>query len=139
MTHTVTGKLNKPAREFPGNGGSMFAIDLGEQNYNRKTKAKEWTNYGAAVFAKDSQADYYRSALVEGAIISVTGSGLIIDSFTGDNGTRVRLNVQDAKIVYAFNPGGQQAQQQRPAQQQKPVQQPAPQSDADAFDDDIPF
>lgn len=142
MTHTVTGKLNKPAREFPGDNGSMFAIDLGERNYNRKTKQQEWTNYGAAVFAKDNQAQYYRDALVEGAIVSVTGSGLIVDNFTGqDQVTRTRLNIQDAKIVYVDNPNRiQQAPQQRqPAPQQRPVQQPAPQQMDDFDNSDIPF
>ena len=79
MSHTITGKLNKSARRYDNQNGSTFFISVGEKNYNFKDKKDEWTNYEAALFAKDSQINFYESALIEGSIVSITGTGLIID------------------------------------------------------------
>lgn len=137
MTHTVTGKLNKAARSHQGQSGTTFFVDIGEKNYNFKTKQSEFTNYSAAIFAKDNQANFYAGALTEGAIVSVTGTGIILD-MPDDPQYKPRLAIQDAKIVYISSPqpstsGGFQ---------QKPAQQPAPQAPSggfDSFDQDIPF
>ena len=121
MSHTVTGKLNKAARQHQAGENTIFFVDIGEKNYNRKTKENGWTNYSAALFAKGNQVEFYQSALVEGAIVSVTGTGIIID--TPDNPQySARLELQDSKLVFVS--AGQQAQQQP---QQQPMQQPAPQ------------
>ncbi len=128
MSHTVIGKLNKPAREFQNANGTTFFVGLGEKNYDFKKGENVWTNYDAALFAKGGQVEFYRSALVEGAIISVSGTGLILDL---SNTQYPKAMIQDAKLGFVDSPsqGGQQ-QQQRPAQQapqqQAPQQQQAP-------------
>ena len=69
MAHSITVRLNKPAREFQAGENIGFNIRAGVQYYDRQTKKKEWTNYSAVVFAKPgAQADYYRSVLVEVAL-----------------------------------------------------------------------
>ena len=149
MTHTVTGKLNKVAGQHQGAQGVVFFVDLGESNYNRKTKQKEWTNYSAALFAKDAQIQFYTQALVEGSVISVTGSGIILD-MPSDPQYKPRLVIQDAKLVFVSSgqQASQQPQQQAPQQrpQQAPAQQAAQQAPQQApaqgydnFDSDIPF
>lgn len=61
MAHSITVRLNKPAREFQAGENIGFNIRAGVKYYDRQTKKKEWTNYSAAVFAKPGpQADYYR-------------------------------------------------------------------------------
>jgi len=94
---------------------------LGEKNYDFKQKTNVWTNYDAALFAKDGQVDFYRSALVEGAIVQVSGTGLILDV---SNAQYPKLSVQDAKLGFVHSPSGAQApQQQGGFQQQAPQQQ----------------
>lgn len=100
MSKSVTGKLNKPAHEFAAGDSIGFGITIGEQNYNRKTKAKEWTNYKVVVFAKAAQADFYRQSLIAGAIVSASGTGLLIDRFQGQQGEMITLELCDAKITY---------------------------------------
>ena len=132
MSHTVTAKLNQPARQHQGQAGTTFFVSLGEKNYNHKTKANEWTNYDAALFAKDAQVGVYASALVEHAVISVTGTGIILDASNPEY--KPKLVIQDAKLEFVNSPQGAQQQpaQQAPAQQQgfqqaPQQQQPAPQ------------
>ncbi|EPD8504568.1 hypothetical protein ACSEAN_005608, partial [Escherichia coli] len=52
MAHSITVRLNKPAREFQTGENIGFNIRAGVQYYDRQTKKKEWTNYSAVVFAK---------------------------------------------------------------------------------------
>ncbi len=131
MGTTVTGKLNKAANQHPNASGVTFFVEIGEQNYNHKTKQKEWTNYSCALFAKDSQIDFYAGALVEGAIVSVSCTGLLIDMPTEPQ-YKPRLQMQEAKLEYVHSPANapqqqyQQAPQQAP-QQQAPQMQQAPQ------------
>jgi len=135
MGHTVTGKLNKDARQFQNDNGMVFFVDIGEANYNRKTKEKEYTNYSAALFAKDNQVGFYTNALVAGSVISVGGSGLIID-MPNDPKYQPRLQIQDSKLEFVYT--GKPHQQPQAAPQQKPAaQQQAP--GFDTFDDDDPF
>ena len=160
MSHTIVGKLNKAANQHQNQSGMTFFVDIGEKNFNFKTKQAEYTNYSAALFAKDAQIPYYSQVLVEGAIISVTGTGLLID--IPDNPEyKPRLQLQDAKLTYAYNPGGQnhvsqQAPQQapqmmpnaQPPQPHQAQQQPNPANfqpqaakpgfGGDGFSDDIP-
>jgi len=150
VTHTVTGRLNKPARKHAnqsGNGVTFFA-DIGERNYNRKTQQKEWTNYSVALFAKDNQVGFYETALVEGAIVSVTGTGLLIDMPT-DPQYSPRLQLIDSKLVFVSGGAvgapaavqqqvGMAPQQQAPQQMAQPQGAPAAQG-FDNFDSDIPF
>ena len=126
MSHTITGKLNKAARQHQNSAGVTFFVSLGEQNYNHQTKTKEWTNYDAALFAKDGQIQFYNDNLVEGAIVSVTGKGLIVEQ-SEQYGPKLKL--VDAQLSYCHNPGGQAPQKAAPqyAPQQQAPQQMAPQ------------
>jgi hypothetical protein len=109
--------LNKAARQHQNQSGMTFFVDLGEKNYDFKKKENVWTNYSAALFAKDAQIQFYADALVEGAIIEVSGTGIIIE-MPDDPQYKPRLQIQDAKLGFVHS--GQQAQ---PAQQQAPQQQ----------------
>jgi single-strand DNA-binding protein len=124
MSHSVTAKLNRPANEHAGQNGITFFVGLGEKNYDFKQKTNVYTNYDAALFAKDGQADFYRSALVEGAIVTVSGTGLILDI---SNAQYPKLQIQDAKLGFVHSPEGQAAPQQQQGgfqQQQAPQQAP---------------
>ena len=125
MSHTVTAKLNQAARQHQGQAGTTFFVSLGEKNYDFKNKTNVYTNYDAALFAKDAQVGFYASALVEGAIVSVTGSGIILDDSNKEY--KPKLAIQDAKLEFVNSPQG--AQQASP-QQQGGYQQPAPQQQA---------
>jgi single-strand DNA-binding protein len=132
MSHTVTAKLNQAARQHQGQAGTTFFVSLGEKNYDFKNKTNTYTNYDAALFAKDAQVGFYASALVEGAIVSVTGSGIILDDSNKEY--KPKLAIQDAKLEFVHSPQGaqqvapqtqggfQQSQQQYAPQQQAQVQ-----------------
>ena len=120
MSHSITAKLNKAAREHAGSSGVTFFVSLGEKNYDFKQKTNVWTNYDAALFAKDGQVDFYRSALVEGAIVQVSGTGLILDV---SNAQYPKLSVQDAKLGFVHSPEGAQALQQQGGFQQQAAPQ----------------
>jgi hypothetical protein len=131
MTVTVTGKLNKSANKRDTNNGSMFMVNIGKQEYNRLTKEKEWVNYSAALFAKDGQAAFYDKALIQGCIVTVSGTG-VLPRIWGDN--KISLDLIDAKLEFAAQSGERAPPQQ--AQQQAPQQQAG---GFDDFNDDIPF
>ena len=132
MSHSITSKLNQAAREHANSAGVTFFVSLGEKNYNFKLKQNEYTNYEAALFAKDAQIEFYRSALVEGAVIEVSGTGVILDA--SDPNYKPKLVLQDAKLGFVYNPQGQAPQQgyapQAPAPRQAPPQQTSPQQHA---------
>jgi len=116
MSHSVTAKLNRPANEHAGQNGVTFFVGLGEKNYDFKLKTNVYTNYDAALFAKDAQIEFYRSALVEGAIVTVSGTGLILDV---SNAQYPKLLIQDAKLGFVNSPQGQAAPQQQQAAPQQ--------------------
>ena len=115
MSISVTGKLNKPAQMFQaGDSTTGFGVRLGVQTYNRKIKDKEWTNYSAAIFSNNqTQIGFLQSALVEGAVIEISGTGLLVETFDGQNGQVITLQIQDAKLGYIGTPNQQQNQQQQ--------------------------
>lgn len=133
MAHTITGKLNKPASMFQAGESTGFGVRLGVKYYDRDTKADAWTNYSAALFSKNpNQISYLQQVLVEGAVVSVSGESIKVEQYQGQNGLQITLDLQNAKLEYAFNPQGQQQPQQgyqQPAYQQ---QQYAPQQPAQA-------
>ena len=129
MSHSITAKLNKTARQHPNASGVTFFVDLGERNYNFQTKQNEYTNYSAALFAKDGQIAFYSEALVEGAIVEVSGTGLILE-MPSDPQYKPKLMIQDAKLGFVNSPSqAQQAPQQgyQQPRQQSPQQAPSPQ------------
>lgn len=115
MSHTITAKLNKPARKHQGQNGTTFFVSLGEKNYNYTTKSSEWTNYEAALFAKDAQIAFYESVLIENAVIEVSAGGIIVDASNPEY--KPKLVLQDAKLGFTHSPQGQAPQQQQAPQQ----------------------
>jgi len=116
MTHSVTCKLNNDARQHAGDTGTTFFVSLGEKNFNYKTKENEYTNYEAALFAKDGQIQYYNDVLIKGAIIEVSGTGIIMEDQT-DPKYKPKLVIQDSKLGYVHSDGVPHSQQAVPAQQ----------------------
>lgn len=65
---------------------------------DRQTKKEEWTSYSANVFAKPGdQADFYRSVLVEGSVVEITGENIKVDVYQGQNGQSITLELLNAK------------------------------------------
>lgn len=127
MAHTITVRLNKPAREFQAGDNIGFNVRAGVQYYDRQTKKKEWTNYSAAVFARPGpQADYYRQVLIEGAIIELSGESIKIDTYQGQNGQSITLELLNARIGFAYS-----GQQNNTSSNQQPSQY--------EYNDPIPF
>ncbi len=134
MATTITGKLNKAATQFQAGESTGFGLRLGVKFYDRETKSDQWTNYEAVVFAKaPAQVQFYQQALVEGAIVEVSGEKCKIRQFQGNSGLSLSIEILDAKLGAVFAPQGQAPQQQQRQQQaQQPAQpqqrqQPAPQ------------
>ncbi len=162
--HSITGKMNKDATQFQAGESTGFGVRLGVKFRDPKTKVDAWTNYSAAIFAKSpGQIQFYQSVLVEGAIVTIGAEHLKIDSFDGQNGQILSIDMLNARLTYAHNPSSQQAPQQQggygqqAAPQQRPPAQPAysqappqkarqPQSpnghqapNYGGFDDDLPM
>lgn len=126
MATTITGKLNKDAREFQAGDSTGFGVNVGKQYYDRETKQKEWTNYEAAFFSSnDSQINFMRSVLVEGSVIEITSKEEKIKSFDGNNGPVLSIQLLDCSLGYVHT-GQNQAPSQAPQQtpQQAPNQSP---------------
>lgn len=126
MSTTITGKLNKAASQFQAGESTGFGVRLGVKFYDRESKTEQWCNYEAAVFAKaPAQVQFYQQALIEGAIIEVSGDKQRIKQFQGTNGLSLSIEILDAKLGAVFAPQGQAPQQpqQRPAQQSQQPQQ----------------
>jgi single-stranded DNA-binding protein len=125
MAHTIVGKLNADANTFQAGDSTGFGIRLGVKYRDPKTKQDDWTNYRAVIFAKSpGQIQFYQSALVAGSVIEVSADQLKIDSFEGQNGTMLSLEMINAKLGYVHSASnGQNAQQQAPQQQQQRPQQ----------------
>tara|TARA_R110000765_G_scaffold208586_1_gene313717 strand:- start:58 stop:555 length:498 start_codon:yes stop_codon:yes gene_type:complete len=133
MSTTITGKLNKPANQFQSGESTGFSIRLGVKYRDPKTKQNEFTNYQAVIFAKaPAQIQFYNDVLVEGAVVEVTCEQLKIDSFEGNNGPMLSIDMLNARLGYVHSPNQKpaQAQQaprqatQQPQYQQQPQQQP---------------
>lgn len=126
MAHTVTSKLNQNAKMHPLNSGdAMFFVSLSEKVYNRDTKQNEWTNYDAALYAKQGQIQYYQSALIEGSVVSVTGKTAKVDIYQkrdGNHGAKIVLN--DCSLDFVHSESNVSAPQQAPMQQQAQPQDP---------------
>jgi single-strand DNA-binding protein len=151
MSHTVVFKLNKPANEFAAGESTGFGLRGGVQYYDRKTKQKEWTNYSCAVFAKNpNQIDFYRNALVEGAVVEVGAKQLMTEDYNGN----ISIGMLDAWIgsinqsaPRASQQGGQQQAPQQSQQQQAPQHQTTqrqevqqqPGGNPEAHWEDVPF
>ena len=161
MATTVTGKLNKAASQFQAGESTGFGVRLGVKFYDRESKTEQWCNYEAVVFAKaPAQVQFYQQALIEGAIIEVSGDKQRIKQFQGANGLNLSIEILDARLGAVFSPQagnnggvGNQQQRQPQAPQQQPQQgynqaprpapaqynqQPAPQYGQQQFDPNLP-
>ena len=131
MGHTVTGKLNKAAREFQAGESLGFGINVGVKYYDRTTKQNEWTNYKAVIFSKNQQQiDFLRGALVEGSVVELFGESIKVDPFVKDDGsTMITLELNNARLGYVGTIG------QAPQQQSQGFHQPpqAPRQQAQGF------
>ena len=136
MATTITGKLNKAATQFQAGDSTGFGVRLGVKYRDPKTKQDDWCNYSAVIFAKSpGQIQFYQSALVEGSVIEVSAEQLSIESFQGNSGPMLSINMLNARLGYVHTGQqqgqGQQQPQQQPQQQRQPQQQaqrqPAPQ------------
>jgi hypothetical protein len=117
MSVSITGKLNKAATEFAAGESIGFGLRLGQQYYDRKTSQKEWTNYRCVVFAKAGpQADFYRSTLVEGAVVAISGKEQRIDQYEGQNGVSLFIEILNASVdnVFTSSDTVQKPQQEQP-------------------------
>lgn len=124
MAHTITGKLNKAATQFQAGESTGFGLRLGVKFYDRATKADAWTNFEAVVFAKaPAQVKFYQDALIEGAIVEISGDKLAIKQFQGQNGLSLSIELLDAKLGFVYAPNQQQQQQQQPQRQAQQPQQ----------------
>ena len=147
MATTVTGKLNQAARTFQAGNSTGFSIRIGVKYRDPKTKQDEWTNYQAAIFASTpAQVNFYQSALVEGSIVEVHAENLRVNSYDGQNGQVLSIDMLNARLGFVHSPQGQAPQQQAPqqggwGQPQQPQQAPQQQyNDVPAdFSDEIPF
>ena len=105
MSHTIAIKLNKPAQQFQAGESTGFGIRGGVKYYDRKTKAEKWTNYQAAVFAKNQQQiDFYAGNLVDGAVVTVSGESIAVEEFQGQQGLQITLGLNNARIEYIASP-----------------------------------
>ena len=126
--HSITGKMNKDATQFQAGESTGFGVRLGVKYRDPKTNVDAWTNYSAAIFAKSpGQIQFYQSVLIDGAIVSIGAEHLKIDSFDGQNGQILSINMLNARLTYAHNPNSQQAPQQQGGygQQTAPQRPPA--------------
>jgi|TARA_R110000744_G_scaffold352592_1_gene458743 hypothetical protein len=123
MTTSVTGKLNKAASIFNAGESTGFGLRIGVQYYDRETKQKEWTNYEAAIFAKNpQQIEFYKSSLVEGSVVELSGESQKIKTFDGQSGQSISIELLNAKVGYIFTNNNSQPQQQQAPQQQQQQQ-----------------
>jgi len=131
MSTTITGKLNKAANQFQAGDSTGFGIRLGVKYRDPKTKQDDWCNYSAVIFAKSpGQIQFYQNALIEGSVIEVSCEQLKIDSYDGNNGAVLSIDMLNAKLGYVHTSQAPQQQQQQQQQQapQNNFQQQAPQN-----------
>jgi hypothetical protein len=138
MSHGITIRLNRPANEFQAGESVGFGIGGGVQYYDRATKQKEWTNYKAVVFAKaGNQADFYRQALVENAVVEIGAKQQKISEYNGI----YSIEFIDAWIgsINQYAPRQEQAAPQQQAAIQRTQQQTPANNFDDEFNQNIPF
>jgi len=120
MATTITGKLNKAANTFQAGESTGFGIRLGVKYRDPKTKQDDWCNYSAVIFAKSpGQIQFYQSALIEGSIVEVSCDQLKIDTFDGQNGQVLSIDMLNARLGYVHTAQGAPQQQNNNQNQQQ--------------------
>lgn len=126
MATSITGKLNKHATVFAAGEYTGFGIRIGVKFYDRDSKADQWTNYQAVIFAKTAaQIQFYKETLVEGAIVEVSADKQRIRQYQGQNGLLLSIELLEAKLGFVSSQSS--TNQANAPQQTKPTPQPAPQ------------
>ena len=122
MSHTVSGKLFKPAFEKNLGESTMFAVKLTEVTKDRQSGEKVYTNYEAVLFAKSAgQIEFYRNATAVDSFIVVSCEKLQIK--VSDCGQYTSLSMENARLENAnYAQGAPQQQRQAPQQQQQQYQ-----------------
>lgn len=126
MGHTVLFRLNKDAREFQAGESTGFSISTGVKYYDSQEKTEKWTNYEAAVFARnDRQIQYYRDSLVAGNAALITGDKQAIRTWDNNGKSGQSIVLIDCKIgdIVRLQDNNSQAAQSRPQQQRPQPQQ----------------
>lgn len=101
MGTAIVGKLNKAATQFQAGESVGFGLRFGVKYYDRETKSEQWANYQAVVFAKaPAQIQFYQQALIEGAIVEVSGDKQRIKQYQGQNGLSLAIEILDAKLGF---------------------------------------
>ena len=122
MSHTVLFRLRSNAREFQAGDSVGFSISTGVKYYDSKEKTEKWTNYEAAVFARnDRQIQYYRDSLVAGNAAVITGDKQAIRLWENNGKSGQSIVLLDCKlsdVIRSSDNGQPQQQQYQPAQQQ---------------------
>tara|TARA_R100000541_G_scaffold2314_2_gene8722 strand:+ start:984 stop:1436 length:453 start_codon:yes stop_codon:yes gene_type:complete len=127
MATTITGKLTKAANQFQAGESTGFGIRLGVKYRDPKTKQDEWTNYSAVIFAKaPGQIQFYQNALVEGSVVEVSCDQLKVDSFDGNNGPVLSIDMLNARLGYVYSQQQVNAPQYNQQQSQGGFHQQAP-------------
>lgn len=144
MSHTVVFKLNKPAQQFQAGDSTGFGIRGGVKYYDRKSKTEKWTNYQAAIFAKNpQQIDFYAGNLIEGAVVTVSGESIAVEEFQGQQGLQITLGLNNARIEYIAPPSQVRAPDAAQQAYNNAVTQRAPIAPPPAgfndFDDELNF
>jgi single-strand DNA-binding protein len=126
MGHTVTGKLNKDAKQFAAGEYTGFNIRVGVKFYDRETKDNQWTNYSAVIFSNNqSQIQFLQGALIAGSVVELFGESIKVDTFTKDDGqTLITLELNNARLGYIGTPENAQPQAQQNQGYAPPKQQP---------------
>ena len=126
MSHTVLFRLKNNAREFQAGEYVGFSISTGVKYYDNKEKAEKWTNYEAAVFARNErQIQYYRDSLVAGNSAVITGDKQAIRLWENNGKSGQSIVLLDCKLsdVIRSSDGGNYQQQQQQYQPQQQTQQ----------------
>jgi len=111
--HSITGKLNNPANVFQAGESTGFGIRLGVKYRDPKTKADEYTNYSAVIFAKSpGQVKFYQDVLIAGSVVEVSAEQLKVNSFDGQKGTVLSIDMLNARLGYVYSPDQVAPQQQ---------------------------
>lgn len=96
MSHSVCLCLQQPANEFQAENSVGFRVRGGVKFFDHKSRTEQWTNYEAVVFVaadKQDQIQFYRNALVEDAIVEISGPTQAIREFTTEQG-KLKLTIE---------------------------------------------
>lgn len=99
MGHSVTIRLNKPANIFVAGDATGISVRGGVKYYDRDAKSELYTNYEAVIFSSNAeQIQFYRNALIEGAIVEISAHNQRVKKFQGNNDLIITIELLDARF-----------------------------------------